>query len=173
MAWEKYVLNGPIKLTSRGCNLWLQCGGKLSTWALHSLARSTNSRFFVWLLWPSSISRTGSSIDGFVCLIKCSNHLLKPSEVIQPLGLHAKTVPEGAPCFNLSVIRTRGKITNGGMKCPVADIQIQAVLNTPRSAEVKQPTCLLPRNASTLDRLDWTYKWKLLVVNLLLTHNQI
>lgn len=37
---------------------------------------------------------------------------------------------------------------------------MQAVLNTPLSAEVKQPTCRLPRNASTLDRLDWTYKYE-------------
>lgn len=153
IACEKWVLNGPIKLTSSGWSLWEQCGGRLSTVTWHSLALSTNSKFFVWLEWPSRIRSTGLFSVGLTCLMKCSNHILKILAVIQPLGLHENAVPGGAPTLSFSVILTLGKMIKGGMKWPVADMHMHAVLRTPRSAEVTQPTCLFPRSARTLDFL--------------------
>ena len=82
--------------------------------------------------------------------MKCSNQSRKSSLVIYPEGLQLNTDPFGGPFFNASCMRARGKITYGGRCCPVADMHITAVVETPLSPEVIDPTCFFPFLAAIL-----------------------
>lgn len=117
-----------------------------------------NVKFLTWDAWPSNNSNKGLCGDGLVCYRKWLNQILKSGIVIQPDLLQLKMLSAGAPFFSCSVSRVRGKMNMGGRKCPVAETHIHAVERIPRSADVIQPTCLLPFNARIFDILDCTCK---------------
>lgn len=64
-----------------------------------------------------------------------------------------KAVPGGTGSFSPSFIVFGEKINIGGIKKPPAEVQITAVVETPRSAETILPTCFLPLLAKILQFL--------------------
>lgn len=131
-------------------------GGRQMTVVCISFARSRKFTFLVWVLSPSNISSTGSSLVGLTKLRKCSNHAVNRSVCIQPLLWTENMVPGGAPSANSGFILCLGNITISGTKTPPADMQMTKVDKTPLSAVVRLPTCLLPFKANTFELLDWT-----------------
>lgn len=111
-----------MKVLSRGCSLWVVCGGKEIILTKFSLAKSINYKFLVWLKCPSNKSRTGSSKVGFVFLMKCWNHWVKMLVCTQPDGWATPTEPAGAPLISSCDMYFLGNITKGGIKSPVAFI---------------------------------------------------
>ena len=106
-----------------------------------SLALYIISIFFICVECPSSNSNILLDRDGFVNFIKCSNHTLKTSLVIQPLLLNSNIELTGAPIFNSLLFLTRGNINNGGITPPTLFIHTSTVIPSPLSAVVLMPTC--------------------------------
>src|SRR6218665_1775503 len=73
------------KLTSSGCSLWVQCGGRLTMTIPCSLQKSTADRL-TWEAWLSRINRIGSSFVGRECLTTCSRYFTNTSVVIHPVS---------------------------------------------------------------------------------------
>lgn len=83
--------------------------------------------------------------------INFDNHERNNSLVIQPVAYVSDQAPGGRPSSNSCFFLIRGKMSIGGIYDPEADMHTVAVTVSPRSAEVKAPTCLFPLRAMTLD----------------------
>ena len=145
-----------MNVLSNDWSLCVEWGGKHMMMTWHSLALTIRWRFLVWLVCPSTMSKTGSKADDFVIEKICSNHSINISQLIQPYGWYLKTVSGGAPLVRRWLAFFRVKIIRGGTKIPLALMHITTGIKEPLSASVKATIWRLPLNASIFGCFFWT-----------------
>ena len=149
-------LSGAMNVLSNGCSLCVEWGGKqiMATW--NSLALTVRWSFLLWLLYPSTMSSTGSDADGFVTEKYCSNQSINISQLIEPDGWYLNTVPGEAPLVRRWFVFLSRKIIRGGTKIPVALKHTTTLIKEPLSATVKAPIWRLPLSARIFGCFFWT-----------------
>ncbi|KAJ8042737.1 hypothetical protein HOLleu_09580 [Holothuria leucospilota] len=98
------------------------------------------SRSFVWVAYPSSISRTMFCFEAPDNLMKCTIHLVNMGSCIHPVLWHSNIAQASALSSNSGFIRTCGNMNSGGTKDPVTLMHIPTVTSCPRSTDVSEPT---------------------------------
>ena len=125
---------GFMQETSKGCILWVQCGGRQMMCTPFARARFMASIDLMCVACPSRIKRDMLDVfEDALNLIKCCSHQIKDFVTIQPLLLLTWIAPTGAPRSRSGLSCTLGKRSIGGIMLPSALTQSMTVVFVPFS----------------------------------------